>query len=280
MQAIIILILGSVWELVMNFIREEGSIMTLNNETLETLKKLRTIHWNFNEKEVTDEEISIIIKHSMRAANATNLSNYSIIVVDDVDVIKKITGKPCKSKCLVFCLDYNRIAATASHLGYDYVPGKGWYGFIGNIFDVSILTQTAVIAAKSLGIDSLITNAIFRQDIRDIKKILKLPEKYCFPVMTVLLGHSDKPDSQTTGRLSAKHVVHKGTYTPISDIPHEEIIAEFDTIYPECINEQYPRYLDWYHKVWEKPSEDTKRGIPSKLDEQLYEVLRESGFNL
>lgn len=254
--------------------------MNLNNETLETLKKLRTIHWNFNGKEVTDEEISVIIKHSMRAANATNLSNYSIIMVDDVEVIKKITGKPCKAKCLVFCLDYNRISATASHLGYEYFPGVSWHGFIGGIFDISILTQTAVIAAKSLGIDSLITNAIFRQDIREIKNILKLPEKYCFPVMTVLLGHSDKLDTQTTGRLSAKHVVHKGTYTPISNIQHNEIIAEFDSIYPEYINNEYPRYLDWYHRVWEKPSEDSKKGIPTDLDEQIYEVLRESGFNI
>jgi nitroreductase len=254
--------------------------MNLNNETLETLKKLRTIHWNFNDKEVTDQEISTITKHCMRAANATNLSNYSIIVVDDVDVIKKITSNPCKTKCLVFCLDYNRIAGTASHLGYDYFPEVSWYGFIGGIFDVSILTQTAVIAAKSLGIDSLITNAIFRQDIRDIKKILKLPEKYCFPVMTLLLGHSDKPDTQTIGRLSANHVVHKGTYTPISDISHEDIIAEFDNIYPEYLNEQYPHYLDWYHQVWEKPSEYSKRGKSSKLDEQIYEVLRESGFNV
>lgn len=201
-------------------------------------------------------------------------------MVDDVDIIKKIIGKPCKSKCLVFCLDYNRIAATASYLGYNYVPGKNRYGFISNIFDISILTQTAVIAAKSLGIDSLITNAIFRQDIRNIKKILKLPDKYCFPVMTVLLGHSDKPDTQTTGRLSAKHVVHKCTYAPISDIPHEEIIAELDDIYPEYLNKQYPHYLDWYHQVREKPSEDSKRGIPSKLDEQIYEVLCESGFNV
>jgi hypothetical protein len=53
---------------------------------------------------------------------------------------------------------------------------------------VSALAQTAVIASAALGVDTLITNGILRQNQESVKKQLCLPEKYCIAVMAVLFG--------------------------------------------------------------------------------------------
>lgn len=246
------------------------------NETINTLDSLRTIHWNFKEEQVSDKDIETIIKVSMRAANATNLANYSVIVVEEPSTIEKLVGKPAKAKCLVYCIDFNRIIETGKVLGYDYRPNTNWYCFLAYMFDIYALAQTAVIAAKSMGIDSLITNGIFRQDINEVKKLLKLPEKYCFPAIAVLFGYSDKPQEETVGRLDPKYITHYGYYNPVQEIDHKEIISQFDKIYPEYISEKYKHTLDWYHNEWL----GSYSGNPSELDKKLYQALRESGFDL
>lgn len=62
------------------------------NETLKTIASLRTTHWGFSEKKVSREDIEIIIEHSLRTANSDNLTDYSVIVVDDPETLQKITG--------------------------------------------------------------------------------------------------------------------------------------------------------------------------------------------
>ena len=42
----------------------------MENETLKTLESLRSVHWNFNEKPVSREDIETIVQHSMKAANS------------------------------------------------------------------------------------------------------------------------------------------------------------------------------------------------------------------
>ena len=73
------------------------------NETLNTIKSLRSTHWAFNDQPVSKEDVETIVRHSMRAANSDNLTDYSIVVIDDPEVINLITdgeseGKPCTLK--------------------------------------------------------------------------------------------------------------------------------------------------------------------------------------
>lgn len=53
--------------------------------------------------------------------------------------------------------------------------------------------------------------------------LLHLPDKYCLPVMAVLLGYSDKPEETVTGRLPAKYVVHFGEYQPLEGFDSQPI---------------------------------------------------------
>ena len=59
-----------------------------------------------------------------------------------------------------------------------------------------------------------------------------MPEKYCFPVIQVVLGYSERPVEETTGRLSKKHVIHYGTYRPVEEIDTQESIREMEGVYP------------------------------------------------
>ena len=108
-----------------------------------------------------------IVQHSMKAANSDNLTDYSVIVVTDPEVLNTITGGESQGKaatCLVYAIDQTRILRCAKALGYDqYQPLHRLYNFFIMLGDVFAAAQTAVVAAKALGIDSLMTN--FSQDV-------------------------------------------------------------------------------------------------------------------
>jgi nitroreductase len=247
----------------------------VTNETLETLRRLRTIHWDFDGRRVSDDDLTAIIEHGMRAANATNLANYSVVVVDDEDVMRRIVGNSGPARCCVFCVDFTRMVDAAKSLGYDYTPGAGWYAFVAWLYDVYALVQTAVIAAKAMGIDSLITNGLFRVDVNEVKRLLKLPEQHCFPVMAVLFGYGDKPEGVLTGRPPAKQVIHFGEYRRADAAAIAEFVAAMDRIYPEYVSDKYAHALDWYFNEWL-----VSYGGPDEHDVRLHEALRQSGFDL
>ena len=72
------------------------------NDTLKTIHSLRSIHGNFSSKEMKDEDLDIILNACVRAANASNRQSYSIIVIKDKKVMRKLCSY-CGSKVLIFC---------------------------------------------------------------------------------------------------------------------------------------------------------------------------------
>ena len=244
------------------------------NQTLETIGSLRTIHWDFNGKKVSDSDLRKIIEHGMRAAHTTNLSDYSVVVIDDADKIKKIVANAGEARCCVFCIDHTRTIAAMELLGHDYTPVSSWYSLFADLYNLYAFAQTSVIAAKSMGIDSLVTNGIFRADIDEAKKILNLPEKHCFPVIAVLFGYSDKPETEITGRISADHVLHFGGYNIAGENCIKKIIGETDKIYPEYIDEKYPHTLDWYFNEWL----ENGTGELTPRDVRLRDALIKAGY--
>jgi nitroreductase len=246
----------------------------MENPTLETIGRLRTIHWNFNGKKVSDSDLRNIIGHGMRSAHSTNLSDYSVVVVDDTDKIKKLTANTGKARCCVFCIDHTRTVAAMKLLGHEYTPDSSWYTLFADLYNVYAFAQTSIVAAKSMGIDSLVTNGIFRVDINEAKELLNLPEKHCFPVIAVLFGYSDKPEEEITGRISASHILHFGGYNPASENGLREIIGEMDNIYPEYTGDKYLHTLDWYFNEWL----GNGTGKLAPVDAHLRDALVKSGY--
>lgn len=66
------------------------------NETLRTLHSLRTIHGNFSQREITDQDLHTILEAAMRAANASARQSYSIIVLEDRETMKNSGTREAK----------------------------------------------------------------------------------------------------------------------------------------------------------------------------------------
>lgn len=246
------------------------------NDTLKTIHSLRSIHGNFSSQEIRDEDLKLILDACVRAANASARQNYSIVVVEDRDPMKKLSGFAA-SKALVFCVDYSRIIDVAEHLGYQFSV-DGVIPFVTGSMDTILAAQTAAIAAKSMGIDSLFTNSIHRGDMTRVYELLDLPKKYCFPLITLLLGYPREEPSYLKGRLSGPGVVHYGKYHRATTDELEALVQQYSdpekrlALNDKWIREGFEHYLDWFYKVW------STRGGKRDGKSQMYEILESIGF--
>jgi len=245
------------------------------NDTLKTIHSLRSAH-GYSSQEITDEDLKFILDACVCAANASARQSYSIVVVEDRNLMKKLSGF-AGSKALVFCVDYNRIIDVAEHLGHQYSV-DGVIPFVTGSTDTILAAQTATIAAKSLGIDSVFTNGIHRGDMTRVYELLGLPEKYCFPLIMLVLGYPQEEPSYRKGRLSGLGVVHYGKYHRAVADELEVLVQQYDD--PEKhlgLNNTWKQkgldhYLDWFYTVW------STRGGKKEGKSQMYEILERIGF--
>jgi len=246
------------------------------NETLETIHSLRSTHGNFTEQEVSDEDLRTILDAAVRAANASARQSYSIVVVEDRELIKKLCGYE-GSKGLVFCVDYTRIIDAAEHLGHTS-SAEGTTPFITGSIDTVLVAQTAAIAARSLGIDSLFTNGIHRGDMSRVYALLDLPEEHCFPLIMLVLGYADQEPETPKGRLGGAGVVHWNKYHRLTPGELDELIQAYDD--PDAhlaLNNTWQEqgmdhYLDWFYPVW------STRGGKRTGKSQMLALIERAGF--
>jgi len=250
------------------------------NETLRTIHSLRTIHGDFSEREVGEADLAQILEASVRAANASGRQSYAIIVLDDRARMKDLFSYQ-GSRALIFCVDYTRIMALAKHLGHEF-DNDHILGFIIGTMDTMLAVQTAVIAAKSLGIDSMVTNGLHRNSLDKVYETLKLPATSCFPLATVVLGYPREEPPYQKGRLDLGAVVHRGEYRPLTEAKLDEIVAQYDDparhigMIGNWQEQGFRHYLDWFYTKWTgKPA--TERVATGKILE-FQERLAKSGF--
>ena len=247
------------------------------NATLQTIHELHTTHGNFSEKPVPEETLRTILQAGVRAASASNNQSYAIIVVKDPKLMKDLCGYagPC---LLLFCADYNRMKASAAALGCDYQPGTV-VDFVTAAMNTMLAAQTAVIAARSLGVDSLLTNGVHRGDLERVWKLLDLPAAHCFPLIALVLGYADRAPAARTGRLDGLGVIHEGKYHPPTPAEVDELTRLYDDkdrhlgLNTDWDTQGYKHYLEWYFKVW------AGRNLkPGATETQMLRLLKRSGF--
>jgi FMN reductase [NAD(P)H] len=250
------------------------------NETLKTIHSLRTIHGDFSEREVSETDLDLIIQACLRTANASARQSYSIILLDDRVKMRELFSYQ-GSRALIFCVDYTRIMDTARHIGQVF-DNDDIIGFITGTMDTLLAAQTAVIAAKSLGIDSLITNGLHRNNLEKVYAELDLPQTSCFPLITVVLGYPRQEPTFQKGRLSSKYLVHRGQYHRATPTELDEIVAEYDDharhmgFIDNWEELGYRHYLDWFYLKWTgKPATEK---IPTGKVLEFQERIRKSGF--
>jgi nitroreductase len=245
------------------------------NETLGTIRALRSIHGDFSTRRIPDSEIETILDAATRAANASNQQGYAIIVIDDPKRMRELFGYEA-SHALVFCVDTFRLGETARHMGRSYAE-NGITTFVTGSVDAALVAQTAVIAAKSLGIDSLVTNGLHRKKIDVVCRLLNLPDTGCFPLIAVAFGYPENPVTVKKGRLGADFVAHRGRYTPLTAEQQERLIAECDNpekhifMIDDWKEKGYAHYLDWFFDAWISP-------IPDEKNREVEDQMRSGGF--
>ncbi|MFX0040351.1 MAG: nitroreductase family protein [Candidatus Heimdallarchaeota archaeon] len=244
------------------------------NATLKTIFGLRSIR-NYSEKEIPKEDLNLIVKASVRAANASGRQSYSIIVVDDKQLLKKYFYNA--NKGLLFCVDFNRIIDTAKYLKHTYSSNNLRF-FITGSTDTILAAQTAAIAAKSLSIDSLFTNSIHREELNIVYQDFNLPEILCFPLIALCLGYSSKEPKYLKGRLKGSGVVHYNKYHRLSNEELDKLIQKYDddekhiSLTWENWKEMgFSHYLDWFYTRW-------SREIPKEKLQEFHLTLEKIGF--
>jgi nitroreductase len=246
------------------------------NDTLKTIQSLRTIHGNFVDKPIPDATIDLVLQASIRAANAFNMQSYSIVVVKDRKMMKDVCTY--EGSCmLLYCVDYTRLKASAELLGHAYYPDT-IVDFVTASINTALAAQTAAIAARSLGIDYLITNGIHRGDMERVWRLLELPQTHCFPLLALLLGYPTEEPLHKMGRLDGPGVIHQGRYYRLAKDELQEINRKYDDKRlhlggnEKWDAEGYKHYLDW---VFTKAR---PRAKPTGTETQMFRLLKRSGF--
>lgn len=254
-----------------------GDKTKATNSTMKTIANLRTIHGKFTDREIPDETIEKILQASVRAANASNMQTYSIVVVRDRDKMQKVCTY--RGSCmLLYCIDYNRLKASAKHLEHPYVPDSIVHLVTAGI-NTAFAAQTAVIAAQSLGVDCLTTNGIHRGDMSRVWTLLDLPKTHCFPLIAVVMGYPTEEPDHKMGRLDGPGVVHREKYHQLTDEELDQITRTYDDKAKHlALNEAwgdqgFKHYLDWMFKVWQGRNTD-----PTAAETQMFQVLKRCGF--
>jgi nitroreductase len=230
-----------------------GAAAAPANETLRTIASLRTIHGDFSDREIPDGDIDQILAATVRAASAAAMQSYSIVVVRDRETQRKLSGF-AGSCTLVYFLDYNRSIATAKRLKLEFAPNDMEW-FVTGSTNTMLAAQTAVIAAKSMGIDSLLTNGVHRGDMERLWQVLGVPRQYCFPLIALVLGYAAKEPAIQKGRLSGPGIVHRGAYHNLTAEEADTIVRQYDdkTLNLGLVddwNKEHKHYLEWLHKTW------------------------------
>ncbi len=254
----------------------EKGVNPATNETIRTIQGLRTIHGNFLDKPIPEAALETILQASVRAANASNGQSYSIVVVTDRKKMKAICTY--EGSCmLLYCADCTRLTATAEHLGHSYFPGD-MEQFVTATINTTLAVQTAAIAARSLGVDYLITNGIHRGDMERVWKLLDLPVKHCFPILALVLGYPTTEPAHLKGRLSGPGVVHREKYHRLTQAELDGIVRRYDdpnqhlALRDDWKAEGHAHYLDWYYKDWLRSTK------PVEKETQMLRLLKRSGF--
>lgn len=244
------------------------------NKTLETLHSMRSIR-KFSDMEIEGKKLEEILEATLRTANSGGRQVYSVVVIDDRKLLDEYFYKA--NKALVFCVDFNRWIDCANHLNHSIQIGDIRGFFLGNI-DAIMASQTAIIAAKSLGIDSLATSSLFRIELEKVYKILNLPDKHCFPLISICLGYAKEEPEHLKGRVR-KGVIHYNKYQRLSSKEIEEVVDEYDkeenhfsSLTKEDLQKEgYKGFLDSYFSNW-------NGSFPEEQIIDCYKKLKKVGF--
>ncbi|MFD4706794.1 NADPH-dependent oxidoreductase [Gottfriedia sp. NPDC058432] len=233
------------------------------NKVLETIMNHKTIR-KFKDINITDEQITTIIKAAQMAPSSLFLQDYAIIGVSDSKIkeyLYQLTkGRWVKENglLLIFCSDLHRISVLASDeqkkklkLAHKFGPFKK----ISTI-NTSIAAQNATLAAESMGLGVVYSGAIAEHE-KAVKKILKLP-KNVVPLFGLCIGVPDSTPEQKP-RLPLHAVYFQNEYIQDEEAQKKSLIQ-----YNETMKNYYAARTDNKREInWSQKCLDPINQIPT-----------------
>ena len=176
---------------------------------------------------VPAEMIERIVAAAQRSSSSSNLQMRSVVAVTDTQTRTRL-AELCGNQesiieapvFLAWCADLNRMDRVCELRGYKQVT-EYVENFLLAVIDVSIASQTAALAAESLGLGICYVGAI-RNNPREVINLLGLP-RLVFPTMGMTVGWpATKP--RVRPRLPIHAVLHWQKYHPDQD----QALYEYD----------------------------------------------------
>ena len=252
------------------------------NETISTILKRGSLR-KYAEREISKEDLELILKSSMRAPTAGNMMCYSIIVIKNKDTKEKLSiscdNQPFIKNApvlLVFLADFSKW-----YKYYEYNNTKEFMNENGEFFegpteanlilatqDAIIAAQNAVIAAESLGIGSCYIGDIMEK-YEYHKDLLKLP-KYVYPVTMLTLGYYPEGYKiPLRDRFNDSYIVFDEEYKELDKDDIKEMFKERDKLFVDANKYNAKNYAQYHYnmKVKSDFSEEMTRSIKLALDE-------------
>ncbi len=251
-------------------------------ETLKSILSRRSIR-KFLDKPISKELLSLILAAAQSAPSKSNLQQYSILVIQDLNIKNEISNLIENTKWaltapifFLYLADIRRNIKITNDRGYEH-KNNNVDTFMNCVIDSALSMQSTICASESLGL-GVCPISMIRNIIEEVKVICKLP-KGVFPIAGLALGWPDQK-SNVSIRLSQDIVIHFDKYDEKDLIQkinkYDERVFKKDPI-PE--NKQ--RHVNLYgvakKGTW---SENISRQLSVPERSNFKKWLNENGFNL
>ncbi|MFX0031865.1 MAG: nitroreductase family protein [Promethearchaeota archaeon] len=260
-------------------------IANKENKTLELIEKRRTIR-AYNPKQLTQEEIDIIIHGAMRAPTAGNMMFYSIIQVTDQGMkdklVKTCDNQPHIAKAplvLVFLADMQRwwdyfyICKTrdvCNEIGDEFeTPQES--DLLLACCDALIAAQNAVITAEALGIGSCYIGDIM-ENFEIHRELFNLP-RWVFPITMVCFGYpkGDKEHIPLQPRFPQKFIHFINKYKRLDEKDFSEMFEGvergYDIKYAKNLGQKF-----YFAKLAADYSKEMRRSVKVAIKDWILKV--------
>lgn len=162
------------------------------NQVIKLLKNHRSIR-KFALEPVSDEMVSAIIEAAGCASTSNFVQAYTVIRVRNKQTRKQLAELAGSQSwverspvLLVFCADLKRAEMACSYENSEMVSGFTEQFIIATV-DVSLVAQSAMIAAESLGLGGVFIGGI-RNNPDKVCDLLRIPE-HVYPAFGMCLGY-------------------------------------------------------------------------------------------
>ena len=192
------------------------------NEVIKTINKRASLR-KYKEKEISKEDLDIIINSAIKAPTAGNMMMYSILKITD-EKTKETLSKTCDNQPFIKKAPVILIFLADMQKWYDYykvckvedIKSPGMNDFMLSVNDAIIACQNAILAAESLGIGSCYIGDIM-ENYEVHKELLNLPD-YTFPAAMITLGYYPENIKRVyKERFKKEYVVFDEKYNRLDD---------------------------------------------------------------